>query len=408
MRHAPDFLESRTPKRYFSGTHRAAPPQETWERIEPLLPAFGVTRVADITGLDRIGVAVATAIRPLSRSIAVAAGKGVNLIAAKVSAAMEAIECAHAERIDRPLFFGSRADLARTQRVIDPTSLPLLGGAVVDDQTPLLWIEGRTIADGGSVLVPYELVHAHYCPFALPGSAVFNATTNGLSSGNVGIEAICHGLFEVIERDALNLWSRLSRSERIARRLHLSFDGSPVAEQTTDQLVRKGFKVAVWNITSDTQVPAFHCVIVDDLEPGGQPGTGTGCHPDKDIALSRALFEAIQVRGTYISGGRDDLARRDYDVDKIADLRRMLEQDPIDSVDNLHFSDLPSHHAEYFEDDARWAINRLEDAGCGPPIVVDLSLTGSGLSVVRVVVPGLEGPLAPNVMPGIRARRHQA
>jgi ribosomal protein S12 methylthiotransferase accessory factor YcaO len=92
-----DLLSSRTPKRYWSGTHRAVPPRQTWDRIAPLLPRFGITRVADITGLDRINIPVATAIRPMSRSIAVAAGKGVDLVAAKTSAAMEAIECAHAD-----------------------------------------------------------------------------------------------------------------------------------------------------------------------------------------------------------------------------------------------------------------------------------------------------------------------
>ena len=103
-----DLTRSRTPKRYFSGTHRSTYPAETWNYISSQLPKFGVTRVADITGLDRIGIPVALAIRPLSRSITVAAGKGVDLVAAKVSAAMEAIECAHAEAIDRPLYFGER------------------------------------------------------------------------------------------------------------------------------------------------------------------------------------------------------------------------------------------------------------------------------------------------------------
>jgi hypothetical protein len=164
----PAFLNSRTPKQYFSGTHRAISPAETWDRIQPLLRRFGITRVADITGLDRIGVPVATAVRPMSRSIAVAAGKGVDLVAAKVSAAMEAIEWAHAERIDRPLFLGSRFEIAAGRQTATLSHLPLLAGAALDDQTPLLWIEGRSLAEGAPVMVPYELVHAHYCPLGLP------------------------------------------------------------------------------------------------------------------------------------------------------------------------------------------------------------------------------------------------
>ena len=68
------------------------------------------------------------------------------------------------------------------------------------------------------------------------------------------------------------------------------------------RLLEAGCDLAVWDITSDLGVPAFHCVIVDAVERDGHPGTGTGCHPDKNVALLRALFEAVQVRAIYIWG----------------------------------------------------------------------------------------------------------
>jgi ribosomal protein S12 methylthiotransferase accessory factor len=37
---------------------------------------MGVTRIANVTGLDRIGIPVAIAVRPNSRSVSVAQGKG--------------------------------------------------------------------------------------------------------------------------------------------------------------------------------------------------------------------------------------------------------------------------------------------------------------------------------------------
>jgi YcaO-like protein with predicted kinase domain len=181
-----------------------------------MLSLYGITRVADLTGLDRIGLPVAAAIRPLSRSIVVTAGKGVSLVAAKVSAAMEAIECAHAETIDRPLTFASRAELGSRTTTPALDSLPQLRGTTLTDNARFLWIEGSSVA-GQPMMVPYELVHAHYCPYGLPGSNQFHATTNGLSSGNSFAEAVSHGLFEVIERDALALWSRRPGSERQQR-----------------------------------------------------------------------------------------------------------------------------------------------------------------------------------------------
>lgn len=33
-------------------------PEETWSRIEALLPRFGITRLSRLTGLDRLGIPV--------------------------------------------------------------------------------------------------------------------------------------------------------------------------------------------------------------------------------------------------------------------------------------------------------------------------------------------------------------
>ena len=60
-------------KRLDAGTHRSRTPAETLARIRPLMARFGITRVANVTGLDRVGIPVALAIRPNARAIAAAA-----------------------------------------------------------------------------------------------------------------------------------------------------------------------------------------------------------------------------------------------------------------------------------------------------------------------------------------------
>ena len=69
-------------------------PEKTLERVEKVMPGIGVTRVAEISGLDRIGIPVYSAIRPGSAkgSISVYAGKGATPVEAKVSVMMEAVE----------------------------------------------------------------------------------------------------------------------------------------------------------------------------------------------------------------------------------------------------------------------------------------------------------------------------
>src|ERR1700722_10126568 len=89
-------------KGYKSGTHRLVSPAETLARARPLLPMMGITRIANVTGLDTIGIPVMMACRPNSRSVAVTQGKGLDLDAARASAVMESIEGYHPERILHP------------------------------------------------------------------------------------------------------------------------------------------------------------------------------------------------------------------------------------------------------------------------------------------------------------------
>ena len=54
-------------------------PEATLARVLKLAPALGITRLSTVTGLDRLGVPVAVACRPNSRSLAVFQGKGLTL-----------------------------------------------------------------------------------------------------------------------------------------------------------------------------------------------------------------------------------------------------------------------------------------------------------------------------------------
>ncbi len=96
-------------KTYRLGTHRTVDPAATLARVRPHLASMGITRIANVTGLDRTGVPVVMVCRPNARSLAVSQGKGLTLDAAKASGVMEAIELYHAERIELPLKLGALA-----------------------------------------------------------------------------------------------------------------------------------------------------------------------------------------------------------------------------------------------------------------------------------------------------------
>ena len=53
--------------KFFNGTHRIIPPEKTLENNEKKLKIAGITRMTDITDLDRIGIPVFSVIRPTAQ-----------------------------------------------------------------------------------------------------------------------------------------------------------------------------------------------------------------------------------------------------------------------------------------------------------------------------------------------------
>src|SRR5438874_551027 len=79
-------------KSYARGTHRLVLPEETWTKVSLHSAAAGVTRFADLTGLDRLGIPVYCAVRPETRATQSSYGAGLSAIDARVAAGMAAME----------------------------------------------------------------------------------------------------------------------------------------------------------------------------------------------------------------------------------------------------------------------------------------------------------------------------
>lgn len=397
------------PKRFFHGTHRTCAPEETLARLRPLLPAMGITRIANVTGLDRTGVPVVMVCRPNSRSVSVSQGKGLTLDAAKASGVMEAVEVWHAERIMKPLKLASLEELRREHRVADVASLARAAGTRFTPDLPLLWIEGEEIQGGGSLWIPFELVSANYTLPLPPGSGCFQANTNGLASGNHRLEAIAHGLCEVVERDATTLWKHRSARARASRALDAQSIDDGACRSVLERFRAADLLCRIWETTTDLGIASFVCLLIGRSGDDADPEFGAGCHPVRHVALLRALTEAAQARNTYIAGARDDYPADAY-TSAYRRRRRVLCQGLIDASNpGRSFAHVPSFESPSMEGDLRWMLARLRSAGIDQAVVVDLSREALGVPVVRVIVPGLEGPMEDgegDYMPGPRARRH--
>jgi YcaO-like protein with predicted kinase domain len=385
-------LAETTAKQYRRGTHRIVEPARTVAHARGLSGPLGITRIANVTGLDCIGIPVTMVCRPNARSLAVSQGKGLDLDAARASGLMETIELYHAERITHPLKLASWNDLRFSHELIQVDGLPRISISAFTPHLSLLWIEGIDLMSSAPLWLPYELVHMNYTlPFP-SGSGCFVMSSNGLASGNHTLEAVSHGLCEVIERDAVTLF----RLRRVEDQDELRVDPGSVSDSDCRGLLERyeqaGVAVAIWDATSDVGIATYRCVILDrDPNPFRQlgPVEGMGCHPVREVALLRALTEAAQGRLTLIAGSRDDNGRARYgDVQQSERARgaraRLLQRG------THRFEDTPSYLNETFEQDLQLILARLRAVGISQAVAVDLTKPEFGIPVVRVVVPGLE------------------
>ena len=124
----------------------------------PSRAGMGITRIANVTGLDPVGVPVVTVVRPNARSLAVSQGKGVMLAAAQgLGDHVEAAELYHAETVSGPLWWARPDELVGGRSFVDPLELPR-SSAVSTEDGPMAWIQGVDLVRDGPILVPFAAV----------------------------------------------------------------------------------------------------------------------------------------------------------------------------------------------------------------------------------------------------------
>jgi ribosomal protein S12 methylthiotransferase accessory factor len=370
---------------------------------------MGITRLGNLTGLDRIGIPVTVAVRPNSRSVSVSQGKGVDLSQALASAMMEAIELFHGEDITARTRVTTYRELSSVAGAVRPESLCGTGVPLPDD-AEIAWIEGYDLLHRKDCWVPWEIVHTDYTLPTKHSATHFLSGTNGLASGNHLLEALSSGICELIERDAVALWNARHLGERANCLLDLASVDDEDCRALLDAYDRAQLTVRVWDVTSDIGIPAFLCDIPaarDDPAGGLRRFRGSGCHPSRTVALTRALTEAAQIRLTYIAGIRDDLS--DYAESVAQKLGAALLDAASESAEPRSFHDTPNFDADDLARDLRWELERLRSVGFDRVIAIDLTRSDFGIPVVRTVIPGLEWDCShPDYIPGPRAQRSKS
>ncbi|MFD9464580.1 YcaO-like family protein [Streptomyces sp. NPDC060027] len=369
-------------KQVTDGTHRAVPPHETWARVSPLLRTMGITRVSDLTGLDVIGIPVFQAVRPNAATLSVSQGKGITPELAKVSAVMESIETWHAENMRLPCLAASVAEM----EPILPYSvrqLPMPPRSIVSSATRLQWVAGQPVCGTALVWIPRDCVLLDATgPGSLNSPPLLSSNSNGLASGNTVEEALLHGMYEVIERDA----RARAAEDRAGLRVDLGTVTAGRGAELLELFAAADIHVCVYDLTPMAVLPVYEAQIWSaDLPIRFR---GAGCHVDADVALCRALTEAAQSRLTMVAGTRDDMDAQAYGW---VSSRARLRMPFVNGCPTRPFSgNRPAlERACGLDEDLETVVDAVVEQTETGVFWVDLTRPEIGIPVVQVIAPGL-------------------
>lgn len=380
---------------------RVKAPDEVLASISSPMAVAGITRIADLTRLDIIGIPTWQAIMPAAFTLSVSQGKGGSHIEAKLSAAMEAIEHISWERFHPVPRWDSHETLRDEQAVLVTELSDFIHGPVAPGAV-LPWCSAQDLATGNKVLIPCDLVLVQRDGSYRKWLRRAFSTTNGLAAGSTLAEATLHALFEVIERDAQACAEYLMENENIPRsQVDVDSFSAPSVQELVAKVRRAGLNVRVFSNDNEMGLPCYSAYLLNETVMGLN-NIGHGAHFYPDIAVARAITEAAQGRITMISGVREDNYRADYRclyevggvMAKRAHYEMALSPQPVSApILPLACFSSPDEAVDYL-------VALLRQMGRRYVLRIDMTENAIRVPVAKVLVPGLSGyhqPLARRV-----------
>lgn len=273
----------------------------------------GVISLQKLPSLRGSKIPIYSAKRPHSRNhylyggSLVSLGKGKTDLQSKISCLMEALEYMAAENIPENLIRGTFRSLSRSHVIMDPFYIVRLH----EDNHPskdeqLMWTRGFSVTHNCEILIPAEMVYFPFLSEEFNTNHYFYPSTNGLASGSSILEAIIHGLYEIIERAVLG-HKDLNMGYKIPFQTQDFFENEGELTDTISKLNIQFYLVESFILPS---IPVVESVI----EYNGRIYQGLGCDSHLATALDRSLTELIQCVSTYEAGDREDVLLNDEQI----------------------------------------------------------------------------------------------
>lgn len=276
-----------------------------------------------------------------------------------------------------------------------------------NDELAFDWCWGYSTRRGEPVLVPSQLVY-YWLPEdkQRPVNRFLYDSSSGCAMGASIEEAMLHGIYEIVERDAyLTSWfARLS-----PRQIDLATLSDPEAVALVARARAEGFEVHLFDMRLDIDIPAVWGMIVD-RRPDAEVASycASAAHGDWDRAVFSALVEITTSMGVYrksMPALRDKAYTLLDDPWKVAEMHdHVLLYSLPEMLSRLDFVlagetvsletcrlERPSMRELDLTRELEIQIERVLGVATDVIVVVQdfAAMTAMGLSCVRVLAPGL-------------------
>lgn len=351
-----------------------------YQTLKLNLHTFGITRLANISGFDELPIETMMAIRPNARGQCISLGTFNNKQMAGIAAIMEALELWYAEQPIHTDITGSYHQLAEDYLLKWPNlQSPSQPSAHRKEQIQD-WIPFSQLGKHESVYLPKSHFN-NQLEIKRQSPEISSCSIPGLACGHNLSIALSHGLFELIEQDCKMRFTDLFQANDY--RLDISTLSSYAHWPLIQELIAKGIRLCVTDMQSELCVPCYEVILqipTSKQKTDFKSFYGYGCDLDHDVALLKALFEAVQESRIYWIGCRDDIDIEWYSNDTETSLANKKS----------------SHQPDWRfvnEDDSLSTLDRLQSRldRFGYPDIYYLNdyQTELPVCIVRVVVPGL-------------------
>ncbi len=335
-------------------------------------------------------------------------GAGFTFRSARVSAVGETVERYCSAAYDRALLrFGTWREMADVTAAA-PEPFEIYHASQTETRaryarftadTPMAWTEGFSLTRRTPCWLPASQVFLPYHPEfrdrgeGLPGPSY----STGLSAGASPMEALYHGLCELVERDAfMGMWMN-----RLPLPI-IDLGGDAALERLhRDAFARDGLEYVLVDATTDVGLPAVFCLILDHAFSPALACIGGAARLSPAAAVTKALVEAAHTYQWARSlRGVDKRYRDDFaDVQAFEDhVALHASGQVLSSLDFLRHGTarrdvaaIPEVEAGSFAGAVRWIVGRLDALGI-EAFAVDVTtpdVEEVGFHVVRALAPGL-------------------